>query len=147
MEQNETKLGMNPSNSEYDKDGNILKTGTCRFCGQAHMMPFLNDVSQEVVDEEATRTCKCPLATHHKAYETNREQAFKKIDKLMKAYPVGAEILRKFIEDNYLFEDSPSGTQPIFTRAMFQINNITVKISVDKDINIKIKKRCVTEEE
>ena len=134
-------------NETTDKDGHMLKTGTCRFCHQPHMVAFNYDAPQDVVDEEATRSCGCDLARHHKAFELNTEQAREKIEKLMKNYPVGKEVIKSYINKNFLFEDSASGTQAIFKYAVFVIDNVTLKISTDKEDKIKIRKRSVTEEE
>ena len=60
------------------KNGNAgleERTGFCKYCGQAQMVEAAVDVSQEELDELATRQCNCGEAKEQRKKQKRMENA------------------------------------------------------------------------
>ena len=79
---------MKESQRDIDKRENppeadlVKQVGTCRFCGQTHMIQTEDKWTGPQLDEEATRICDCEEAKAYQDIATKHERAKKRIDEL-----------------------------------------------------------------
>ena len=123
----------------------IPKTGYCEFCGQSAMIEFAkDDVSQETVNEEATRQCTCPESRTWRDYDNNKRAAMGKVETILHGQPERISILKKYIEANLQFVMDTVSTSAMFEKAVFMFDDCTVTISVSGS-SVTVKKRVVKE--
>ena len=131
---------------EEEKKTMFPKTGTCRFCGKQIMLEFANeDVSQETVDEEATRNCKCDASRSWRDFDNNKRVAMQKVDAILADQPHRAAIVKKFIDMDLQWDGSDEdATDTLIEKAQFVFDEYTLTLSLSKYL-VTVKKRTVKE--
>lgn len=73
--------------------GASMRTGYCRFCGQANYMQASDACTQEQLDMWATEECGCPEGKEERERKLQEDKAERNISKLFGEYDAGG-ILR-----------------------------------------------------
>lgn len=125
--------------SEETKTDIRMRSGTCRFCGQSHMVET-EATDQATIDCMATDMCDCPDA---KSERRLQERAQKKKNYLDERFTDGA--VRDYMERSLDIVDSlDSGVEYVQVK---MTTGHTHKIYMTKDYDLKIKVTKKNEEE
>ena len=77
----------------------MLREGCCIYCGEIRMVEVPEDISQEMIDAEASQKCNCYQATEARKRKKQKEQCTEDIEEVLgEYYPEIAEIFRSSID-------------------------------------------------
>lgn len=75
------------------------KIGFCRYCNEQKIVEVPDNATEEIINQEATRTCDCPGAKEAREREYQKEACIANIDEMLgEKYPEIAGLLKDSID-------------------------------------------------
>ncbi len=133
------------SKKTSELEGVYRKHGECRFCHQIRMMTYMTDVSQEQVDEDATRACTCQEARDYAGLRVSAEKAKEQLhtmnEQVKTRFPESVEELG----NNAIDIIAAAGAESVTIKS--DSRKITLKMTSKGKIKVLFEKKATAEAE
>ena len=112
-----------------------LREGYCIHCGDARMVEISPSATQEEIDRKVSEVCSCPMASHIRERQAQKEQCICNIKEMLEEkHPDIAKLFEESIE---MIQDNKIKKLTVNT-----YGNQTARISKTKDgIKVELEKK------